>query len=28
MVAGIPATKARLIENNKKALKLGYDYEG
>ncbi len=26
MVAGIPATKAKLIENNKKALKLGYDY--
>ena len=26
MIAGIPATKTKLIENNKKALKLGYDY--
>ena len=28
MVAGIPATKAKLIENNKKAIMLGYNYEG
>ena len=27
MVAGIPATKAKLIENNKKAIMLGYNYE-
>lgn len=27
VVGGIPATKAKLIENNKKALKLGYDFE-
>ena len=27
MVAGIPAAKEKLIANNKKALKLGYDYE-
>ena len=27
MVSGIPATKEKLIANNKKALKLGYDYE-
>ena len=27
MVAGIPAAKTQLIENNKKALKLGYDFE-
>ena len=26
MVAGIPATKAKLIENNKKAIMLGYNY--
>jgi 2-oxoglutarate ferredoxin oxidoreductase subunit gamma len=26
MVEGIPASKAQLIENNKKALRLGYEY--
>ena len=26
MVEGIPASKANLIENNKKALRIGYDY--
>ena len=28
MVAGIPTAKAKLIENNKKAIMLGYNYEG
>jgi len=28
MVASIPATKAKLIENNKKAFAIGYNYEG
>ena len=27
MVAGIPAAKAALIEKNKKALEIGYNYE-
>ena len=26
MVGGIPASKAKLIENNKKAIRLGYDF--
>ena len=28
MVASIPASKAKLIENNKKAFSIGYNYEG
>jgi len=28
LVSSIPATKAALIEKNKKALELGYTYEG
>ena len=28
MLAGIPASKAALIEKNKKALEMGYNYEG
>lgn len=27
MVEGIPASKTQLIENNKKALRMGYDYQ-